>query len=382
MAVPTLRIKASEIFLKNKEADSFIVLNQGGTSSGKTYSILQVLLTLALSETLHISVCSSTMPHLKKGALKDWIDILTTNEIYNEADHNKTDQVFKIGNSKVEFFSLDNPGKARGPRRDILYVNEVDLVHQITLQQLMLRTRVRVYLDFNPAPEFHYVYDEIQPRSDCTFIKSTYKDNPFIPRQTVQEIERLSGNDWQVYGLGNRGSLKGCIYTHWKTIDEIPDGCDVIYGLDFGFNVPSALVRVGIKENDIYVQQLIYEPLLTNSDLIRAMESLNIGRSVIYADAAEPQRIEEIYRAGYNIKSADKSPGSVKKGIDSIKARGLYITQDSPDLMKEIRNYKWMEDKNGQTLEDPVKSMDHALDAMRYPIHSHLTKPSGKYHIL
>lgn len=377
-----VRLKASEIFSKNYNADTFIVLNQGGTSSGKTYSILQVLLTLALSDTYHISICSATMPHLKKGALKDWIDILTANEIYNEADHNKTDQVFKVGTSKVEFFSLDSPGKARGPRRDILYVNEVDLVHQTTLQQLMLRTRKRVYLDFNPAPEFHYVYDDIQTRDDCTFIKSTYKDNPFLSPQTIQEIERLQGNDWQVYGLGNRGSLKGCIYTHWKTIEAFPEGCEIIYGLDFGFNVPSALVRVGIKEHDIYIQQMIYESGLTNSDLIREMALHNIGRSVIYGDAAEPQRIEEIYRAGFNIKPADKSPGSVKKGIDSIKARNLFITQDSPDIIKEIRNYKWMEDKNGQTLEDPVKSMDHSLDGLRMAIHSHLTKPSGKYTIL
>lgn len=377
-----VRLKASEIFAKNYAAESFIVLNQGGTSSGKTYSILQVILTLALANTYHISVCSATMPHLKKGALKDWIDILTTNEIYNEADHNKTDQIFKVGTSKVEFFSLDNPGKARGPRRDILYVNEVDLVHQTTLQQLMLRTRKKVYLDFNPAPEFHYVYDTIQTRDDCTFIKSTYKDNPFLPTQTIQEIERLQGNDWQVYGLGNRGSLKGCIYDHWQSVEYFADGCDVIYGLDFGFNVPTALVRVGLKEKNIYVQQLIYEPGLTNSDLIRELALHGIGRSVIYADAAEPQRIEEIYRAGYNIKSADKSQGSVKKGIDTIKSMPVFITQDSPDLIKEIRNYKWMEDKNGQTLEEPVKSMDHACDAMRYAVHTHLIKPSGKYTIL
>lgn len=378
----TLKIKASEIYLRTYQADTFLVVNQGGTSSGKTYSTLQAILTLAYEDKYHISVCSLAMPHLRKGALKDWMDILNSLGIYDENLHNKTDNTFKVGQSTIEFFSLDSPGKSRGPRRDILYVNEVDLIPKPTLMQLLLRTKKRAFLDFNPAAEFHYIYDEIITRDDCTFIQSTYRDNPFLDAQIIAEIERLKDVDanlWQVYGLGNRGTAKATIYSHWQLCDKMPEAGTEIYGLDFGFNNPTALVRVKLHDNDIYAEELLHRSQLTNQDLLAQLATLIPNkRSQIFADAAEPQRIEEIYRAGYNIKAADKS---VKDGIDRVRGTKLYILNSSANLLKEIKSYKYMEDKEGKILEEPVKMNDHLLDAMRYAVHTYYMKPSGVYAI-
>jgi phage terminase large subunit len=375
-----LKIKASNVFARNAKADTFIVVNQGGTSSGKTYAILQLLLTLALSERLHISVCSLAMPHLRKGALKDWIDILTSAGIYDEQYHNKTDNTFIIGQSKIEFFSLDMPGKARGPRRDILYVNEANLIPLETFRQLLLRTKTKVYIDYNPADEFHWIYDTIIPREDCTFIQSTYLDNPFLPDQIRKEIERLKETDenlWQVYGLGNRGTSRATIYTHWKQAQMMPVSGTDLYGIDFGFNNPTAVVHLRIYDNQIYAEELLYRSGITNSELITLLPSLIPNRnSIIFADAAEPQRIQEIHRAGYNIKPADKS---VKDGIDRIRRTPLFFLNSSVNLIKEIKSYKYSEDKDGKILEEPVKLNDHLLDAMRYAWHTYHMKPSGVY---
>lgn len=378
-----LKIRASNVFQRNHDAGSFIVVNQGGTSSGKTYAILQLLLTIALSEKVHISVCSLAMPHLKKGAIKDWIDILTNAGVYKELNHNKTDNTFQINSSKVEFFSLDMPGKARGPRRDILFVNEANLIPYETFQQLLLRTRRKVYIDYNPADEFHWIYDKIIPRDDVTFIQSTYLDNPFLDEQVRREIERLKDTDenlWQVYGLGNRGTSRATIYTHWQLCDVIPPYGEDIYGLDFGFNNPTALLHLKIYDGAIYAEEMLYRTNMTNNDLLQLLPEKIIPnrQSQIFADAAEPQRIEEIRRAGYNIKPADKS---VKDGIDRLRRTPLYISKSSANLIKEIKSYKYVEDTNGKIMDTPVKINDHAMDALRYAWHTYNLKPQGKYFI-
>lgn len=377
-----LKLRSSEIFQRNYEADSKIVVNQGGTSSGKTYSILQVLLTKAAQDKLHISVCSLAMPHLRKGALKDFVDILTTADIYSESIHNKTDNIFRINNSIIEFFSLDQPGKARGPRRDVLFVNEANLIPYDTFQQLILRTKQQVYVDYNPADEFHWLYEQVLTRPDCTFIQSTYRDNPFLNSQQIKEIERLREVDenlWRVYGEGERGISQGIIYTRYQMADQFPDGGQMVYGLDFGFNNPTALVQVKIHDQTCYAKELLYQTNLTNSDLIPILKQHITDYSPIYADAAEPQRIEELYRAGLNVKPANKS---VEDGIDKVKSMPLFIDKFSYNLTKEIKSYKYQTDKNGLTLDSPVKNNDHLMDAMRYAIHTHLLAPSGEYFLM
>lgn len=376
-----IRIKASSVYDRNARAETPIVVNQGGTGSSKTYSVLQLLLSRALTEKLYISICSISLPHLKKGAMRDWLAILNSYNLYDEKRHNKSNNTFHVGQSVIEFFSLDMPGKARGPRRDILYINEANLISLETYRQLELRTKKTIYLDFNPSDEFHWIYDQLLDanRTDVTLIKSTYLDNPFLTRQERSHIERYKDTDenyWRVYGLGERGSAKATIYTHWQLCDTLPESGDEIWGLDFGYNNPSALVQVRIIENDIYVRERFYESLVTNTGRIEALKQLGVN-ATIYADSAEPEFIEEIYQAGFDVQKANKD---VQKGIDSIKSRRLFITTDSVNLIKEIKSYKYREDMHGRILEDPVKTNDHLCDAMRYAVHTHFSDPGyGKY---
>lgn len=371
-----LTLRHSRVYTRNREATTPIIINQGGTGSSKTFSILQLLMVRALTEKLHISICSITLPHLKRGALKDWIGILNTAGVYTDAMHNKTDNTFKLGDSTVEFFSLDMPGKARGPRRDILYINEANLIPMETYRQLELRTKKSIYLDFNPSDEFHWIYDQLLDanRSDVTFIKSTYKDNPFLSTQEIAYIERykeMDENYWKVYGLGERGSSRAAVYTHWQLCDEFPEGGEDIYGIDFGWNNQSAVTHIKIKDNEVYARERLYKSQLTNSDLIEILKEVVTNRSsYIYADAAEPQFISEISNAGFNIYPANKD---VEKGIDTVRSRKLFITKDSVNLIKEIKSYKYKEDMNGRVLEEPVKLNDHLCDALRYAVHTYLT---------
>ena len=314
------KLDGAELVLINLKSQDRIIANQGGTSSGKTWSVLQTIILKALLEKLHISVCSVSLPHLKKGALLDFINLLTRYELYDEKFYNKTDNIIRIGKSKIEFFSLDDPGKARGPRRDILFVNECNLVPYETFNQLMLRTRKQIFIDYNPVDENHWIYEKILTREDCTFIKSTYKDNLLLDNKIAQEIERLKDTDenlWKIYGLGERGQLKSTVYSPWEIVDGSPEGGDIFYGLDFGYNVPAALVKCCLKDgNQLYVDEMIYQSFLTNSELILLMQSIVPPHASIYADAAEPQRIAEIRKAGFNCRAADKS---VKDGIDKLK---------------------------------------------------------------
>jgi len=374
------KLEGSELVLINLESQDRIVANQGGTSSGKTWSVLQTIILKALREKLHISVCSVSLPHLKKGALLDFTNLLTKYELYDEKFYNKTDNIIRIGKSRIEFFSLDDPGKARGPRRDILFVNECNLVPYETFNQLMLRTRKQVFIDYNPVDENHWIYEKILTRDDCTFIKSTYKDNLFLDRKIAQEIERLKDTDenlWKIYGLGERGQLKSTVYSPWEIVDELPEDGDIFYGLDFGYNVPAALVKCCLKDgNQLYVDELIYQSYLTNSELILLMRDIITPHASIYADAAEPQRIAEIRKAGFNCRAADKS---VKDGIDKLKRMKVHLTRRSTNILKERQGYKWKEDASGNLIDEPVKFNDHALDAMRYAVHTHGLRPNGKY---
>jgi len=226
--------------------------------------------------------------------------------LYNEKYHNKTDNLFRIGNSIIEFFSLDDPGKARGPRRNILFLNEANLIPYKTYHQLVLRTSDLVLLDYNPVDEQCWIYDKVLPRKDCTLITSTYLDNKFLDPSIRYEIELLKETDpeqWRIFGLGLPGELRNTIYKPWRIVDQMPEGGDVFYGLDFGYNNPAALVKCTLKDGiEACVEELIYQSYLTNNELIELLKTHIKGKEPIYADAAEPQRIQEIRQAGFNVK--------------------------------------------------------------------------------
>lgn len=365
-----------------------VIANQGSTRSSKTFSLSQLMIDIASGGVnqitgkpygkKEISVVSPSLPHLKKGARKDVLQNLEQQMLFNENDFNRTDQIYTFPStgSYIEFFGADDSQRVRGPGRDILYLNEANLLRKDTALQLFLRTREVIFMDFNPADEYSWVYD-VADKAGNKLIISTYLNNlANLTKEQIAEIEGLKDADenlWKVFGLGLRGTSSETIYTHWKMCDELPMRGEIIYGQDFGYNVPSALLRIEFYEGAVYWDELIYEPKLTTNDLIERYRSVDMSKTGnIYCDAAEPKTIEELCRAGYNAISADKD---VTEGIRKVKGTPLYITKRSTNLLKEIRSYKWKVDRDGKVLDEPVKFNDHALDAGRYGTFTHTHTP-------
>lgn len=381
-------IQVTRIFEENFDAyyarKYRAIVNQGSTRSSKTFSIAQLLaLYIPIKEVKSISVVSPSLPHLKRGARRDFLEVLDASGLYSDTNFNKTDNIYHYPNgSYIEFFGAEDQGKVRGPGRDILFCNEANLLPFAIYKQLALRTRETIFLDLNPADEESWVY-QVADDPKNKFIHSTYKDNPFLSAEQVGEIESLKDADenlWKVFGLGLRGSSSETIYTHWKTCRELPGRGELFYGQDFGYNVASALVAIEVFEGAIYVDQMLYETKLTTGDLMERYKSMGFSRAnEIFCDAAEPKTIEELTRARFNAKPADKD---VTEGIRKVKSMPLYITERSVDILKEIKSYKWKVDKDGRVLDEPVKFNDHAMDAIRYAVFTKLSKPSREWAIV
>lgn len=352
---------------------------QGGTSSSKTFSIIPLLITHAIQNPYtEISVVSESIPHLKRGAVKDFINIMIMTGNYRDSQFNKSDLKYKFSNgSFIEFFSADQPDKLRGARRHVLFINECNNIDFESYNQLAIRTRDFIYLDYNPTAEF-WVHTELIKDPDSDFVILTYKDNEALDSAIVKEIEKAKEraktsayweNWWKVYGIGQVGSLEGVIFSNWKQINEVPTGSKLIgYGMDFGFtNDPTTLVSVHRSDNTIIVDELIYQSGMLNSDIIRRLKDLDLGKfDKIYADSAEPKSIEEIYRSGFNIKPVTKGSDSITFGIDILQNFEILVTKRSVNLIKELRYYTWDRDKTGKSINKPIDSFNHAIDAMRY----------------
>jgi len=369
-----LTIKQTPVFNWNFDAlnrtDIRFVINQGGSRSSKPYSLCQMVIVYCLTTPgKMVSIIRKTFPTLRGTVMRDFFEVMNDLEIYDEKSHHKTEQIYHFPNgSQVEFFGADNSQKLRGRKRDILWINEANELNFEEFTQLNMRTTDKLIFDFNPSENFHWLYDLIS-RPESILIHSTYKDNPFLGEAQVKEIENLIMYDesyYKIYALGEKGTGKTTIYTHWKHYEHLPEIKDTIYGLDFGYNHPTSLIEVNFTENDAYVRQMIYKPGLTVSDLIKLMTELDISKKKeIACDTARPEIIEDLRRAGFNAKSAIKD---VKAGIDSVKSSALYIHKESLDILKEISSYKWK--VNGDlVLDEPVKVYDDAMDAMRYGIH-------------
>lgn len=369
-----LTIQATPVFQKNYQSNKRFVLNQGGTRSSKTYSILQVLILKALEseEPLVISIVRKTLPALKKSVLRDFINILDSMGLYDETKHNKSDSTYELGNSLVEFFSIDTAAKYRGSKRDYLFINEANELTFEDIFQLQVRTSLQVFADYNPSDSISWIYDLIDQRpQEVDFIKSTYLDNTFLEQSIIDEIEKLKDTDqdyWLVYGLGERGGTKDLVYSV-KQVESIPEECTLIgLGLDWGYaQDPSALVAVWKKNEEIYFDELLYERGLTNFDLLEKLKQIGVDKRIdIVADSAEPKSIEEFRRSGYAIKPAIKGPDSIRNGIDILKRHKLHVTKDSYNLVVEFSRYKWKKDSGGNMLNQPVDVFNHGMDALRY----------------
>lgn len=377
------KVRYTPVFTANKDAylrRRRYISNQGSSRSSKTYSIMQLLTLIGQKEEGLISVCSPSLPHLKRGALRDFYSITgdgpNGQNIYKTSQHNKTDNIYEFSKtSQMEFFGVENEGKVRGPGRRILYINEANLISFETFTQLALRTTGSIFIDYNPADLNSWVY-EIANRPNAEFIHSTYRNNRGnLPPEQIAEIEYLQLADqnlWRVFGLGLKGSSSETIYTHWMLVKDFPDDCESIsYGLDFGFNHPTALIKTGVKEGKVYADELLYESGLTNTQLaikIKALFDLSTKKPIIWCDSARPEAIAELRLHGIDAREADKA---VYEGILAVKARPLFVTQRSANLVKELKSYKWAKHKQtGVVLDEPVKFLDDGVDALRYAIFS------------
>jgi phage terminase large subunit len=360
--------QTSVVFEKNFTATRKKVVNQGGTSSGKTYSILQVLFIIACQDPgCVITVAGQDIPNLKKGAIRDAQKIVASSPALQSRieSYNKSDRIYEFNNGSImEFNSYDDEQDAKSGKRDYLFVNEANGIPYEIYFQLSIRTRKREFLDYNPTAKF-WVHERMIGNGDVQFFISDHRHNPFLSKEQHDEIEGIADEElWKVYARGLTGRIKGLIYPSFKIIDDFPYVYrPVVYGLDFGFNHKTALVEVTKDSNRLFWNELIYQSELTIGDLIQLMKELGLGKKPIYADHAAADKIEDLKRAGFNVHKADKD---VANGIDFVKRNNLYITKASAGLRKEAMSYKWKEDKNGVTLDEPVKFNDDGMDAGRY----------------
>jgi phage terminase large subunit len=351
-----------------------IKIIQGGTSAGKTFGILPILIDKCAKENgLEVSVVAETIPHLRRGALKDFLKIMRWTNRYFDDRFNKTLLRYDFANgSSMEFFSADDASKLRGARRDILYINECNNVTFEAYNELSIRTKKEVYLDFNPANEF-WVHKELKDEPDTDFIILTYKDNEALDESIVSQIEKNRdkattssywANWWRVYGLGQVGSLEGVVFTNWKEIDTIPKEAKLIgIGLDFGYtNDPTAAIEIYNYNGTRIINELVYRTGMVNSDIAKILPS----GVIIYADSSEPKSIEEIRRQGKTIKGVTKGADSINYGIDVMQRQDYLVTKQSTNLIKELRSYCWDTDKQGQRMRKPIDHYNHAIDALRY----------------
>ena len=382
------KIQTNIVYKHLVNSDKKIVVEQGGTRSGKTYNILLFIIFHYCTHNKNkiITICRKTFPSLRATVLRDFLQILNHYQVYRDEFHNKSSSEYHLFGNLIEFTSLDQSQKIRGRKRDLLFINEGNELYWEDWQQLIFRTQERIILDFNPSDEYHWIYDNVITREDCAFYKTTYLDNPFLEDVIKEEIERLKETDdqyWQIYGLGERASSINTIFKY-SEVKQIPEDAKLIaYGMDFGYsNDPTTLVSVLVMEHNLYIKEHLYRTQMTTQDINVFLREQNLLSNPIYADSAEPRLIAELRRMGHNIFPSLKGKDSVNAGIDLLKRYKLHITSDSNNAIQEFRNYKWKEDRSGKLINVPEDKHNHIIDPCRYATYSILSRPNfGKYAI-
>lgn len=373
-------MKTSIIFQKTWESKEDVIVHQGGSSSGKTYSILQVLFAKAVSEpNLVITVVGQDIPNLKAGALRDAQNIWNENEEIKDftASYNKSDRIFTFKNGSVmEFKSYSDAQDAKSGKRDYLFVNEANGIPMAVYNELAIRTKKQIYIDYNPNAEF-WVHEHLIGKPNVKFFRSWHEHNPFLSDKIREKIEALKDVDeelWRVYARGMTGKIEGLIFRNWFLCDAIPDKAKHLgTGLDFGFtNDPTAIVEVFEQNGELWVRELMYQTGQTNQDIAKALKGYD---KYIICDSAEPKSIEELRRAGLKVEPAEKGRDSINVSIDILRSKRLNITRDSIYLRKELSSYKYKVDKiAGKSLNEPIDSFNHLIDALRYVALNRLSK--------
>jgi phage terminase large subunit len=388
-----MRIKKTPAFYKLKELTQRTKVVKGGTSAGKTICILAILINDAITnEGKEISVVAESIPSIKRGAMKDFLNILKGLNRYKENQFNRSNLKYTFTNgSYIEFFSTDQPDRLRGSRRTDLFINECNNISFSAFSELQIRTSGSIWLDYNPSHLF-WVDKEIIGEPDVDYITLTYKDNDALAESIIKEIEKARekaktstfwSNWWRVYGLGEQGTLSGACIPDWREIDSIPEEARLIgYGMDFGYSVdPTTLIGL-YKWNEAYIfDELLYKKGMLNRDISLYLQSNNINDNIV-ADSAEPKSIAELVSYGHKVFPVSKGRDSVVYGINLINQNEIYITTRSKNLKRELEGYVWAKDKDGNTLQKPSGAHPDCIDAARYILTDTLENPNkGEYFI-
>jgi phage terminase large subunit len=367
-----LQIDTSKTFSDIEKSRRICIL-QGGTRSGKSFSAMQWILVKALSEpNVVISVVRKSFPSMRVSIMRDFVGIMKDLGIWDENRWSATEHIYTFDNGTiVEFMSIDSSEKRKGSARDYLFVDECNELSREDWFQLFIRTRKKSIIAYNPSfGTNNYIFTEIQTHPEADLFISTFKDNPYLEKQIVEEIERLKEINpeyYKIYGLGLPGNNVGTIFSI-NLVDEVPENAEfVAFGLDYGFTVdPTSLVAIWKRDKDLYIDELIYQKGMVTSDIAQRLADLEVGREEIWADSAEPRLNEELYRLGFNVKAVRKGKDSIKLGIDLMMQYRLIVTKRSTNIVKEFGEYVWMVDKNGNFENIPVDYSNHAIDAIRY----------------
>jgi len=365
----------SVLFKQNYLSTAHVVVNQGGTSSGKTFAIEQALFCLACEKPKQvITIVGQDIPNLKAGALRDAINIYSSSAILQAKikSYNKSDRIFEFVNgSLIEFKSYDNSQDAKSGKRDYLFINEANGLTWDVYTELALRTKKRIFIDYNPNTGF-WVHEHLIGKPGVQLIVSDHRHNPFLGAEVHDKIEALKSVDfelWKVYARGLTGKINGLIFDNWYICEAIPaDARLIALGLDFGFtNDETGCVEVYQQNGELWANELLYATGLTNTDISAKLKDAGVGiNNEIIADSAEPKSIEELKRLGWRVTPAKKGPDSVKNSIDILKRYKINVTRNSVNLRNELNRYKWRIDATGKAINEPVDSWNHLIDPLRY----------------
>lgn len=367
-------MQTTTLFINNYYSTAQVVINQGGTSSGKTYAILQVLFILAATEKSVITVVGQDIPNLKAGAMRDAMEIQNSCDTISGSvqNFNKTDRIFAFENgSIIEFKSYKDGQDAKSGKRDYLFMNEANGLTWEIYTELSLRTRKRIFIDYNPNSGF-WAHEKLIGKPGVELLISDHRHNPFVEDSMRNRIEGLKNEDielWKVYARGLTGKITGLVFTNWFVCEAIPDDAKLIAaGLDFGFtNDESGCLLVYKQSGELWVEELFYETHLTNTDIAKKLKETGVSKSTdIIADSSEPKTIEELKRLGWNISGAKKGADSISNSIDILKRYRINVTRASIHLRKELDKYKWKVDRTGKTTNQPIDACNHLIDPLRY----------------